>query len=202
MYSFKDYLEENEKILYEDRAYPGKGDKSIGALFFIIIFMLLIQSLMIWSIVTGTGDGANGIDLTFIIIFGVTLLFDGIAVYNIVYNLFLKEKMVADDFYCITNYRVMKYEEKKKKLIYGYLINYEDIKSHSNKGGYGDVVFSVIFKEDDNKETAIKIKNIILHPNPKNRYMIEFESVKKPYEIIKIAKEAREKVLFEFEGKE
>jgi hypothetical protein len=157
---------------------------------------------MIWSVIAGVGDGANGINLTFIIIFGTTLLFDAIAIYNIIYTLFLKDKMVADDFYCITNYRVMKYEEKSKKLIYGYLINYEDIKSHSNRGGYGDVTFSVVFSDSANEEETLKIKNIILHPNPKNRYMIEFESVKKPYEIIKIAKKAREQVLLEFEGKE
>ncbi len=41
---------------------------STGGLIFLIIFLILIESLLIWSVITKTGDGANGINLTFMII--------------------------------------------------------------------------------------------------------------------------------------
>lgn len=113
MYNFENNLLVDEKILYQGKPTPGKGGKSVGGLLFLICFALGIQALMILSVVTKTGDGAGGINLGFIIIFLAATLFLGLGVYGLFYNLFLKKKQVADDFYCLTNKRAMKYEAKK-----------------------------------------------------------------------------------------
>lgn len=196
MYDLKNHLDKDEKILYEDRPTPGKGDKSIGGCIFIVLFMALMQGLLIWSVVTGTGDGANGINLSFIIIFAVTLLFDAIAIYNIMYLSFFKKKSVSDDYYCLTNKRAFKYESKKDKLVYGYLVNYEDMRCLNIKDGYGDVYMGIIMKESNSPETDLAmVKDIMFNPNPQNMPMINFESVSKPNEVLKIAKLARDELL-------
>lgn len=202
MYNFRTHLDDGEEILWQGQAFPGKGAKNIGGLLFLIIFVLGIQLLMIWSVVTGTGDGANGIDLSFIIIFGVTLLFSGIGIYGIVYNLFLKKKLVADDFYCLTDKRVFKYESNKNKLVYGYLMYYEEIRCDNVENGYGDLYFGIVLEESsDSVQTAAELKSIMANPNPENMPFINFESIEKPASVRNIAKQARKKILDEVENK-
>ena len=197
MYNFEKHLEKDEKILYRGRPIPGKGDKSIGGCIFIILFMALMQGLMIWSVVTGTGDGADGINLSFIVIFGVTLLFDGIAFYNIFYLLFFKKKAVSDDYYCLTNKRAFKYESKKDKLVYGYLVNYEDMRCQNTKDGVGDVYMGIIMKESSSsEEDLIRVKDIMFNPNPENMPTMLFECVEKPRNVLKIAKENYEIIIY------
>lgn len=196
MFDFSKYLEKDEKILYQGTPVPGKGDKSIGMLIFIIVFMAIVQGLLIWSVVTGAGDGANGVDLSFIIIFGVTLFFDGIAIYNIVYLKFFKKIAVKDDYFCITNKRALKYESKKNKLVYGYLVNYVHITCENEKGGYGDLYMQIDIKEsDDAAETLAYVKDIMRNPNPENMPSIIFECIENPRNVRKIVKEARDKIL-------
>lgn len=196
MYDFKKHLDDDEKILYEGRPVPGKGDTSIGGCLFIVIFMAIIQGIMIWSVITGTGDGAEGINLSFVVIFGGTLLFDAIAFYNIFYLLFFKKRAVSDDYYCLTNKRAFKYELKKDKLVYGYLVNYEEMKCLNRKDGYGDLYMGIIMKESSSPEKdMVKVKDIMFNPNPENMPTITFESITKPGEVLKIAKQAREEQL-------
>lgn len=92
MYNFKQNLNENEQILYEGRPVPGTGSKNVSGLLFIILFILIIQILMVLSVIFKLGDGAYGIDSGFIIIFGVTLFFDWIAIRGLYYNLFKKKR--------------------------------------------------------------------------------------------------------------
>lgn len=196
MYKFEQYLNSDEIILYQGRPVPGKGSKHVGGEIFIIVFTLIIQLLMIWSVVTKTGDGANGVDVSFVIIFSVTLLFSGIGIYSIIYKLFLKQKVVIDDYYYLTNERVFKYESKKDKLVYGYLINYEEIYSDSCKDGYGDVYFGIIMKESgDSEEDMSKLMDHLITPDSQNMPTIKFESIKSPREVVKIAKDARRKLV-------
>jgi len=196
MFDFNKYLEKDEVILYEGRPSPGKGDKSIGGCMFIIGFMAIVQALMIWSVITGTGDGANGIDITFIIIFGVTLLFDSLAVYNIVYLKFVKKRAVQDDYFCITNKRALKYESKKNKLVCGYLVNYAQIECLNMKSGFGDLYMQIDVKESgDAAEDLAYVKDIMLNPNQENMPTMIFECIENPRNVAKIAKEARDKLL-------
>lgn len=192
MYDFKSNLLEDEKIIYEGRPVPGTGSKNIGGPLFIIGFMALMQFLLIWSIVTKTGDGAYGINLSFIIIFLATLLFDVIAIYALLYDLFIKKKAVADDYYCLTNKRAFKYESKKDKLVFGYLINYDDIHCDSRKNGYGDLYMGIVYKEtNDSKQDLNNIKDIILNKDPENMPWIIFECIEHPAKVSKLAKDAR-----------
>lgn len=127
MFNFNQVLMPNEEILYEGKPVPGKGNKNISSILFVLLFVALIIGLLIWSVVTKTGDGAKGITINFIMIMLVAILFGGIGVYSFIYNVFIKKKAVQDDIYCLTNMRALKYEFKKQKLIYGYLIKYEQI---------------------------------------------------------------------------
>ena len=88
MYNFEKELFNHEKIIYLGQSFPGKGGKNIGGALLIILFMLCIQGLMVWSLNGGIGDGEHGINLIYIILFLVTLLFDGIAVFILIYNTF------------------------------------------------------------------------------------------------------------------
>lgn len=192
MYDFNSNLIEDEKIIYEGRPVPGTGSKNIGGPLFIIGFITLMQFLLIWSVVTKTGDGAYGITPGFVIIFLVTLLFDAIAIYNLIYTLFIKKKAVADDYYCLTNKRALKYESKKDKLVFGYLINYEDIHYDSRKNGYGDLYMGIIYKEtNDSIQDLNNIKDLLFNKDPKNMPWIIFESIEHPAQVGKLAKNAR-----------
>ena len=90
MYDFKKHLIENKTILYEGRPNPGKGAKEIAGALFIIVFFLLLIAALIWSVITKTGDGANGINLEFIILFLTMMFFLGIGTWSLIYDLFLK----------------------------------------------------------------------------------------------------------------
>jgi len=196
MFDFSKYLEEDEKILYEGRPVPGKGDKSIGGCIFIIVFVAIIQALLIWSLVYKVGDGAEGITLSYIIIFAVTLLFDALAVYNIAYLKFFKKRAVKDDYFCITNKRALKYESKKNMLVYGYLVNYVHITCENEKDGYGDLCMHIdIGESGDAAEDLAYVKDIMTNPNPENMPTMIFECIEKPRNVRKIVVEARDKIL-------
>jgi len=198
MYNFSSHLLADEKILYQGQPVPGKGGKGVGGLVFLICFALAIQIAMIWSVVTGTGDGANGINLSFIIIFLVATLFLGLGVYGLFYNLVLKKKQVADDFYCLTNMRAMKYEAKKNKLVFGYLAYYDDIHCSNVKDNFGDVYMGIVMDEestDDASQTLSTLKDLMMNPNPENMPFLNFESIEHPYKVMNLAKEAKQNIL-------
>lgn len=91
MYNFQEHLHEGEKILYEGRPIPGKGGKQIGVFIFLICFSLFVEFLLVWSVITKTGDGANGIDIGFILIFLTAMLFLCLGIYGLINDLFLKK---------------------------------------------------------------------------------------------------------------
>lgn len=195
MYDFKNNLLENEEIIYEGRPVPGTGSKNIGGQLFIIAFISLMQFLLIWSVVTKTGDGVYGITLGFIIIFLSTLLFDALSIYSLIYTLFIKKKAVSDDYYCLTNKRALKYESKKDRLLFGYLINYDDIHCDSRKNGYGDLYMGIVYKETNNSGQDLNnIKELIFNKDPENMPWIIFESIHHPAQVCKLAKDARNKL--------
>lgn len=59
MFDFNNQLIEEETILYEGKPILGKTDKNILGELVVIGFILIIQILLVWSVVTKTGDGAN-----------------------------------------------------------------------------------------------------------------------------------------------
>ena len=192
-YDFSKHLLNDEKILWEGKPVPGKGSIPIAGLVFVICFMLLCIGLMIWSIVNKIGDGANGINIDFIAIIIVLLVFFGISMYGLIYYLFIKKHSVADDFYCITNKRALKYESKKDSLVYGYLENYVDIHCDNKKDGYGDLYMGIELDQNNYSDVSQALKDIsglLMHPNPENMPNIVFESIEDPDEVHDIVIEA------------
>ena len=192
MYKFEQYLNSDEKIIYQGRPEPGKGSRNVTGETLAIVFILMIQLIDVWSVITKTGDGANGVDFSFIMIFLIGLGLQCFFIYGIIYKLFLKSKAVGDDYYYLTNQRVFKYEAKKKKLVYGYLINYDDIRTYDIEGDYGDIFLGVNFDENDKKSSNNNKPTIY---NPKNMPYIIFESVKFPDNIAKLAVDARNNLI-------
>lgn len=187
MYNFEKLLYPGEKILYKGKPVPGKGHKGIGALtisiiaFAFFIFLLIAQLKEHWY------------DLNSIIILLVLLFFEGIFIYGLIYNLFIKKRIVADDEYCITNQRAFKYESKTGNLVFGYLKNYRSVRAMNVKDNYGDVRMEILYKDGKTleKEDLKVLKNLMLHPNEEDMPYILFESIENPEAIVKLIFEAR-----------
>lgn len=191
MHNFSQYLMEGEKIVYIDKPVPGTGGKSTDGCLFIIGFMALIQFLLIWSVVYKVGDGADGINLTWIILFTTTLFFDGIALWAFFYNYFWKKRAVADDEYCLTNMRVFKYQSKKDEITIGFLENFDRIVSQNCKGGYGDVVFQKQFKNGEEPQDIKELYDFFKNQDKRNVDFMSFESIKSPRKVVKLAKQCK-----------
>lgn len=189
MHDFSKVLKENEKIIYECRPNPGKGGKSILGIIFIITFMTVIQVVCAISSKAGNSQ-LSGSDL--LIIYLVTFLFDGASIYAFIYNVFLKKEKVSDDFYCITDKRILKYEQKDNKLVSGYIMNYQEIRVNNYKNGYGDLYMGIVL--DENNVNLAEIKNLAVNPNPENMPAITFESIQNPYKIAKVVESIRERL--------
>ncbi len=194
MYDFNSNLLENEEILYQGRPVPGKGDKNLKGLIFFTCFPIIMQIILIWSVITGNGDGENGITFSFVIIFLVAGLLACFGLYGLYYNLIKKKKAVSDDFYCLTNIRVMKYESKKNKLVFGYLARYKDIHCDNVKDNFRDVYMGIYLKDNyDDKENMGALKDL-MHPNLEDMPFIVFESIEHPYKVMDLAIKAKQNI--------
>lgn len=193
MYDFTPHLKENETILWQGQANPKKGGRPLGRLIFALIFIICCIAALILSLIFGIGEGANGLSLKYIVIILGFFFFFSIIVYSLVYFVFLKHKLVADDFYCLTNLRAMKYESKKDKLCFGYLKILEDIHTENIKNGFGDLYFSANLNKggEPSDEDLKTLKDAFLHPDPENMLTMSFESIENPTAVKKLALEAR-----------
>lgn len=198
MFDFNQVLMANEKILYEGKPVPGKGNKSLGGILAILAFVVIWCGLLIWMVATETGDGAKGIDFSFIIMMLVGLGFGGIAIYALIYNVFIKRKAVADDIFCLTNMRALKYETKKQKLTYGYLIKYDQIEVQNFKDGFGDVYMGIVAPNNLTEEQQLLfIKENLIKKKENDMATMLFECVEKPHSVVDIAKQAHDNLLIE-----
>lgn len=179
MYNFSNHLLEGEKILYQGQPVPGKGSKSVGGSLLLICMGLIV----------GIGS------LVSIVFFLVAALFLGLGVYVLVYNLILKQKRIADDFYCLTNMRVMKYESKKNKLVFGYLAYYDEIRCNNVKDNFGDLYMGMVINESSFLKTIEYTKKSLTDPDPENMPSITFESIESPYKVEKLVCTAKEELL-------
>lgn len=193
MYNFKKHLDDKESILYQGQAMPDKGDKNIKGFLLIIGLMLLIQVIIAWSAVTSDMNIAKIIVAICLNPFiWVTLLFDGLAIYGLVYNTFLKKKILEDVFYCITNKRALKYETKNDKLFFGYLEYYGEMRIDNLKDNFGNLYMGIIADNNTNLKT---LKDLMFNPNPENMPSITFESIENPDEVLQLAQKARQEIL-------
>ena len=196
MFDFNQILMANEKILYEGKPTPGKGHKGIAGILGLFAFVFIWCGILIWSVVTQTGDGENGIDGTFIIMFLAGLLFGAVGVYAFIYNVILKKKRVADDIFCLTNMRALKYETTTQKLTSGYLIKYNQIEVQNFKDGFGDVYMGIVAPDNlTDEQQMIFLKENIFNKNENDMPNMIFECVENPYSIAKIAQQCHEELL-------
>lgn len=196
MFNFNQVLMANEEILYEGKPVPGKGNKGIGGILFLLAFVAVWCGILIWSIVTNTGDGANGIDGDFIIMLLIGLGLGAFGIYAFVYNVFIKKKAVADDIYCLTNMRALKYEFNDQKLTYGFLLKYDQIEVQNEKDGFGDVYMGIITPDNLTEEQQMLfVKENLLNKKPNDMPIMLFECVERPYEVMQIALTAHNQLL-------
>ena len=87
----------------------------------------------------------------------------------------------------ITDLRVMKYNKKKNKLVFGYIENYDLVFIDNEKGKYGDLCMQKdMFKDDLIMET--------MHQNPEDMTCIIFNSIENPEHVKEIFKGAAKKL--------
>lgn len=122
------------------------------------------------------------------------------SIWAFVYHCFFRQKAITGDFYCLTNQRAFKYDSKKDRLVFGYLINYVNMECFFSEGDYGNLRMSGGMDFNQNEmdfQEVLKLKELMLHPDPQNMPGIEFQSIKNPEEVLEIAKNARNELLKE-----
>lgn len=197
MYDFSSHLLENEEILYQGKPTPGKGNKYVVLLMILICFTLGIQIAIIFAFlesIKNSPESFNPVLIVVIPMFIILAVFSVFGIYGLIDNVYIKKKRIANDFYCLTNMRAMKYNKKKDELVFGYLKNYDNIYSSNIKNNYGDVHMSITINDYDDDNDLKTIMNIIKNPNPENMPKLSFESIKSPNKVMKLAKEAKQKL--------
>ena len=110
-----------------------------------------------------------------------------LCICQIIYNVFLKNNKIKDEYYCITNLRVMKYNKKKNKLVSGYIENYVLVFIDNENGKYGDLCMQKdMFKDDLIMET--------MQQDPEDMTCIIFSSIENPEHVKEIFKGAAKKL--------
>ena len=186
MYEFEKDLMPGETILYKGKPVPGKSEKNVGGLLVFVILCILFLVLLVWSVVNNVGDGANIMNV--IPFFLVLIFMCGIGIYQIIYNVFLKNNKIKDEYYCITNLRVMKYDQKKNELVSGHIENYDLVFIDNKKGKYGDLCMQ---KDMSKQELTMET---IMQQDPEDMTCIIFSSIENPERVKKIFKEASKKL--------
>ncbi len=183
MYEFGKDLMLGETILYEGKPVPGKAKKNVGGLLVFVILCILI--ILVWAVVNKFGDDAYIMNAK---PFFLGLIFMcGLGICQNIYNVFFKNNKIKDEYYCITNLRVMKYNKKKNKLVFGYIENYDLVFIDNEKGKYGDLCMQKdMFKDDLIMET--------MQQDPEDMTRIIFSSIENPEHVKEIFKGAAKKI--------
>lgn len=193
MYDFNQYLEPDEKILYQGKSVPKASIGNVVILILVLIAMLLVQFIMIISICEN-----NLINNPIVIImFLVMIFFDGAIILGIINSLFLNKKKAKNCFYCLTNKRALRYDLKDNKLVYGYLINYDDIKIYNIKHNYGDLYMGITYSGTNNyKNDLVNVADALFNPDSKNMPNISFSCIENPEYVLSLAKSARAELVY------
>lgn len=198
MFNFKKILMDDEIILYKGKPVPGKGNKHILGILIFTIYPLIHGIILTWLIKKEHIGNYNDPKLEVIIIILILLGLTGLGLYALIYNILLKKIAVADDTYCLTNLRAIKYESKNKKLTCGYLAKYGEIKVENEKDGYGDAYMCIAPPENPetltNEEILAFFKENVFNNKLDDRPFIIFESIKNPKKVVDLAIEARDKL--------
>lgn len=191
MHDFKQDLKENEGIVYTCRPTPGKGNKQINEWLFLILLATITQIILLSVSMTRS---EIEFDMSRNLVLGVTIIVDLIAISGLIYNYFIKKYKVSDDYFCITTERILKYEERTKKLSCGYIKKYKFVRIRNYKNGYGDIQFDS-YVQDIVSKRDISLPNIEdFKQNYEDMDRMVIESVKNPKKIAKIVKKINKKL--------
>lgn len=190
MFGFNNYLLQGEEISYIGSPVKKNLVKQIAGMFLgliITLFILVLSSMKI--------------DLSAIIIMVIALLFVAIFGY-LLFDNFKKIKEIKGVYYCITNYRVLKYDEKNNKMYGGILFRYNYIYPFIGNG-YGDVLFKYdmqqgIYIENDlniDKEILQQINESFSKQGIENADEIKFLMIDNPLNVAEIAWQASDSVV-------
>ena len=185
MNNFNECLRDNEKIIWTGKPNPENRSKDISGEIFLVVFALVVQTIMIFCVTHGIGDGESGTSLGFIVIFLAVALFGVLGAYSIISKLFLMNIKVKKDEYCITDKRVIVYKGRKKEVWYGYLVNYSIVETENVKKKYGDLILSVEYLNENEGIKTIG-KNMI-NPDKTNLSfvnLVSIENVKKVKDLV------------------
>lgn len=191
MYDFNKILTKNEKILYKGKPVPGKSYNGIYEMLFIIVFTLIILTTII-VIGVKRGDLSDSFDMNFRI---VILIIIGALVFGVsglIYSVVFKKYNVSDDNFCITNKRVIKFEDRENKLSYGKISKYKFIHIINEKDGFGDIVFQMYDNDIANRKDIGILPSNSVNQDLKDMDVMVFECVKNPMRVASIAIKARD----------
>ena len=197
MNNFNECLRDNEKIIWSGKPNPKKRGKDIAGEIFLIIFTIVVQAIMVFSVTHEIGDGKAGISLGFIIIFLAVTFFGVISIYSIISKLFLMNYKTKKDEYCITDKRVIVYKGRKKEIWYGNIINYYNIETNNVKKKYGDLILAVEYL-DENEGLKTLGKNLI-NPDKTNLAFINLVSIENVKKVKDLVTKQRQELIKEKE---
>ena len=191
MYEFEKDLILGETILYEGKPVPDKVKKNVVGLLFATIICIFFVIFLIMLKIEKVGYAANN---DIVSIFKETMLLlvsttiGVLCIRQIIYNVFLKNNKIKDEYYCITNLRVMKYNKKKNELVFGYIENYDLVGIENENDIYGD-----LFMQKDMSKHDLTIGSI-MQQNPEDMTCIIFSSIENPEHVKEIFKGAAKKL--------
>ncbi len=194
MYHFESKLLPGETILYKGTGTPKKGNRSPAAIIVLLVFAVVVQAVLIWSVKYEGGEGKSGIGFTWAFFFGVMVIFELLAIYNAFHLYFLKDRIAKKSEYCLTNQRAMVYDTKKDYLVYGYLREYTVVATSHEKGKYGDLYMNIGYTDESGNISFDKIKRIWFQKDSQNMAALTFLCVEQPKKLKKMVKEAKEKL--------
>ena len=190
MYDFTKHLEPDEKILYQCKAVP---KSSITSSF---IFLLLMIVMILLEIITYFIFIEYHKNIVILIMFIILLFFNILFATGFIYNLFINRSKAKNCFYCLTNKRVFRYNLKKNKLIYGYLIDYADIRIHNVSHNCGDIYMGVILSSTSDVKTDLVNLATVLSDS-KNKPYICFSCIENPEYVLSLIRSARADLLYD-----
>lgn len=187
MYDFSEYLDKDEKILIKGKSYPEKNAAKLAPIIIILILFII-------SLIYIIKEDPYNIDLIFTIGFFIAIIFIGA-----IYEIFVAPKNIKDNYFCVTNERILIYDKKSDYFAYGYLENYDVVEAIENSPGYGDISLynSPEIKKNIIDNAVVQAKHLqdLAEPNSENMPHIFLASIKNPKKVEKIILKAQKELM-------
>lgn len=193
MYDFSQHLEVDEKIIYQGQSFHGKGNNGIKEFFIVKIVALVVDIPLFIMIFFPSYSNADILTYIFFSLFSV--FFNYTAIYQIYYAR-KKRKQLANNFYCLTNQRAIKYDYNNNEIFFGSLRQYEDVRCYRVKDGYGDLYMGIILENGGSTgEELSTATKMLKDPDSTDMPYMEFTSIKDPESVKNLIIKVRQDIL-------